>query len=170
MERAAATALLLLAATLAASCSGAATTPRPTTSPALPTPIDTPVPVATAPPTLLLPSESPGPGQAILAGQVVDAATGIPVAGARIRLDPFGVERSSDTDGRFLFRALSVPGRCRWVTLTVRKDGYGTLVTVDNPLFPARAAVTLFLERSDARHYIGPPLADASMGAAACAR
>lgn len=147
---------LVIAAALVACGTPGGQAPMPTQR-LSPAPAVAPSPVQTPSPPSGLPSETPLPGEAILAGQVLDAQTQVPVGGALVKLEPYALETLSDSDGRVMFRKLLVPGRCRWVTITVRANGYGELKTVDNALFPGRAVVTLFLETSDSVKYIGPP-------------
>jgi hypothetical protein len=62
-------------------------------------------------------SEAPG---ASLAGKVTDAANGMAVSGANVKLFPGGESRSTDAEGNYLFLGLD-PGT---YSLTVSKNGY----------------------------------------------
>jgi hypothetical protein len=150
--------------TLRASSSAVSTA---STSPTVPSPMPTPPPTG---PLANAPTETPLPAQALIVGQVVEQGTFHPVAGALVHLDPYALDATTDAQGSFTFRGLAVPGRCRWVTLTVTAPGYGRLRTIDNPLYPLRALFQLFLEPRDADHYMGAPQGATPSGEAFCSR
>ncbi len=68
-------------------------------------------------------SQAPAAAKVILEGDVTNAATGAPIAGARVKLDPRQAEPrylKSDDAGHFLFRNLA-PGEYLW---TVEASGF----------------------------------------------
>lgn len=86
-----------------------------------------------------------------------------------MQLEPYQREARTDASGRVEFRGLAVPGRCRWLTITVSAAGYGTLRVIDNPLYPLRATFDFRLRTDEQQSWIGPP-ASATEGDAYCAR
>lgn len=69
---------------------------------------------------------APASGErATLEGRVVDAETGSPVAGAFVRIEPYGRRASTDSDGRFAFEDLPLPpDHCPLLHVIVRQDGH----------------------------------------------
>jgi hypothetical protein len=103
-------------------------------------------------------------------GRVRDPA-GEAVHSALIRIEPYAMERLADAAGRFTFEDLHVPNdRCRWVTITVSKPGFGRLRTIDNPLFEGVHYADLTLRSENQELYQGPPRASREQGERYCVR
>lgn len=154
-------------ATLRSSPDGSQVAASPIASRPLASPAPTPGPTG---PLFDPAGETPPPGEALIVGQVLDQITFVPVAGARVRLDPYGLDAVTDGQGYFQFRGLKVNGRCQWVTFTVVAPNHGRLRTIDNPLYPSRAVFQLFVEAHDADHFIGAPSGAIPPGDAFCTR
>jgi hypothetical protein len=103
------------------------------------------------------PWPAPSAGQALFFGRVVDAA-GSPIAGVTVSIGPPRVSALTDVAGRYELRGITVGAAgCVWMTLEMRKDGYGSLTTIDNAIEARAYAGDFQLRPGDRRHYIGPP-------------
>jgi hypothetical protein len=115
---------------------------------------------------------SPAPGEAIYEGAVVDASTNSPIVGATVAIQPWALQSITDAAGHFEFDGLVIGSgvRCRWATITVSANGFGTLKRIDEPFTPFRLTASLALTRQDVTQYVGPSVAAPSPSSDYCVR
>jgi carboxypeptidase family protein len=118
--------------------------------------------VATTRPTL-------PPGVADISGTIYDGQ-GATIQGVRVQLDPMNLVAFTDAAGFFEIPNIPVPGRCRWATVTISKDGFGTSRRVDEPIYQGFSRGQVVLRAQPDEEYVGPPLAEAYMGESYCTR
>jgi hypothetical protein len=76
----------------------------------------------------------------------------------------------TDAAGFFEIPNIPVPGRCRWATVTLSKDGFGTSRRVDEPIYQGFSRGQVVLRAAPNDEYVGPPLAEAYLGESYCTR
>jgi hypothetical protein len=96
--------------------------------------------------------------------------SGVHHPGGAGRLDPMNLVAFTDAAGFFEIANIPVPGRCRWATVTISKDGFGTSRRVDEPIAPGFSRGQIVLRAEPTDEYIGPPLAEAYLGESYCTR
>lgn len=130
---------------------------------ALPTGRPLPVPVPTPSPS---PWPTAPPGDGYEFGQAVDEG-GRPIAGAVIRIEPWGIQATTDAEGRYVLRGMVVAGDCVWATWTARAPGR-SLTRFDEPIYPSSGQRNFTLRSGDQVQYVGPPRSESVRGQAFC--
>lgn len=130
---------------------------------ALPTGRPLPVAVPTPSPS---PWPTAAPGEGYEFGQVFDEG-GRPIAGALLRLEPWGIRVTTDAEGRYVLQGMAVQGQCVWGTWTVNAPGR-SLTRFDEPVYPYSGQRSVTLRPGDSVQYVGPPRAFQVQGRAYC--